>query len=205
MVKLVDQRTLCSYAVLAISLCWPLAAQEVPAPLRLKVSVLEGEGAINNISQRRAKEPLVQVVDENGTPVKGASVTFLLPYSGPSATFSGGLKSLAVVTDDKGEAVGRGLAPNTIAGRYQIQVTASFRGQTSSAVIDQTNAEPGAAGTSHFPKKYLIIGAIAGAAAAGAAFAMGGHGSSSPTPTTPASGPLGIVIISGTPSFQPPH
>ena len=206
MVKLVDQRTLSSYAaVLAVFLWWPLAAQEASPPLRLKVVVLEGEGAINNISQHRAKEPVVQVVDENGMPVRGSSVNFLLPDSGPSATFSGGLKSLAVVADDKGEAVGRGLVPNAVAGRYQIQVTASFRGQTSSAVIDQTNAEAGAASNSRFPKKYLIIGAIAGAAAAGAALAMGGHGSSSPTPTTPASGPLGIVIVSGTPSFQPPH
>lgn len=198
-----DQRTLCSYTVLVLSLWWPLAAQEASSPVRLKVVVLEGEGAINNISQHRAKEPLVQVVDENGTPVKGASVTFQLPESGPSATFSGGLKSLAVFTDDKGEVVGRGLASNTIAGRYQIHVFASFQGQTGSAVINQINAESGVASNHRFPKKFLVIGAIAGAAVAGVAFAMGGH-NGSPASTTPAV-QTGVVIVSGSPSFQPPH
>lgn len=33
--------------------------------------VLEGEGAINNVGQHRAKHPVVSVVDEISAPVKG--------------------------------------------------------------------------------------------------------------------------------------
>ena len=186
---------------------YPLPAQEPARSTTLKLVVLEGEGAINNIRLRRAKEPVVRVVDENSAPVKGASVTFLLPDMGPAGEFAGGVRSLAVIADEKGEAAGRGLMPNKIPGSFKIRVVASYRGQSVSGVVNQTNAEPG--GAEHgFPKKLLVIGAIAGAAAAGVAFAAGGHGGGSPATPTPAAGPTsqpGIVIVSGSPSFQPPH
>lgn len=189
-----------------VLLSQPGAAQNPAPSASLKLVVIEGEGAINNIRLRRAKEPVVRVVNEDNTPVKGASVTFLLPDMGAAGEFSGGVRSLAVIADQKGEAAGRGLVPNKIPGRFQIRVVASYQGQSVSTAVNQTNAEPG--GAEHgFPKKYLLIGAIAGAAAAGVAIAAGGHGSSAAT-STPATGPTnqpGIVIVSGSPSFQPPH
>ena len=46
---------------------------------KLNLVIVEGEGAINNVRQRTAREPIVQVEDENHKPVAGAVVVFLLP------------------------------------------------------------------------------------------------------------------------------
>ena len=182
-------------------LCALAVAQRPASPPRLTIVVLEGQGAINNISQHRAKEPVVQVLDESNMPVIGASVTFLLPDTGPTGEFGGGLRTLAVMTDDKGEAAARGLVPNQNAGAFQIRVVTSFQGQMASVVINQTNAEPArAAGGSS--KKLLLIAVVGGAVAAGVAFAARGHSGSTPAPG--ANQPA-IVISSGTPAFQPPH
>lgn len=194
--------------LLYASLLCPLsAAQAQTAPARLRIDVLEGEGAINNISEHRAREPVVRVLDDKGAPVKGASVTFLLPGTGPSGEFGGGVRVLTAFTDEKGEAVGRGLAPNQSAGPFQIRAVASFQGLTASAVINQTNALARAS-AGRTSKKFWLIAVAGGAAAAGAALAARGHGGSTPA-TSPASGPTppqpGIVISAGTPSFQPPH
>ena len=187
-----------------------LAQQQNPAaPSGLKVDVLEGEGAINNIQQRRSREPVVRVVNDDQMPVSGASVTFTLPDMGPSGAFTGDIRTLTVLTNESGQAVGRGLAPNQSVGKYQIRVTASYRGQMANAVINQTNAAPGGALSSGPSKKILLIALIGGAAAGGAAFAAtrGGGGSNNTTPPQPAGSvnPTGIVITTGTPVFQPPH
>ena len=168
----------------------------------IKIVIQEGQGAINNIKERRAKEPVVQVLHEDGEPVVGAMVTFLLPDTGPSGAFADGAHMLTVQTDDKGQAVGRGLHPNQTAGRFQIRVTASYHGQTANAAIAQINAEPAAA--SGGSKKFLIIALIGGAAAGGLAAAMGHKSSSSSGVASPVSNPP-TVLTPGTPSIQPPH
>jgi hypothetical protein len=174
----------------------------------LKIEVVEGEGAINNIRIRSAKEPVVRTVDENNQPVSGASVTFMLPDMGPSGEFPGNVRELAIQTDDKGEAIGRGLVPNQMVGKFQIHVVASYRGEMANAVIDQTNAEPASAGGGKPSKKLLLIALIGGAAAGGVALAAtrgGGSSPSTPPQPTGSGNPVGIVITSGTPVFQPPH
>lgn len=184
------------------------AAQETSQPAGLRIVVLEGEGAINNISEHRAKEPIVEVLNSNNAPVKGASVTFLLPENGPSGEFGGGVRVLTAFTDEKGQAIGRGLVPNQNAGPFQIRAVGSFEGLTANTVINQTNAAPSNASGGGISKKFWLIAIIGGAAATGAALAARGHGGSSPT-TSPATGPgptqIGIVISPGTPTFQPPH
>ena len=47
------------------------------APTGLSITIVEGEGAINNIRQRVNREPIVQVEDQNHKPVAGAVVVFL--------------------------------------------------------------------------------------------------------------------------------
>ena len=79
-----------------------LGAASQQAPAGLNIVIIEGDGAINNIRQRTAREPIVQVVDENNNPVPGATVAFLLPGSGPGASFPGGASALTVTTDQKG-------------------------------------------------------------------------------------------------------
>ena len=176
----------------------------------LKIEVVEGEGAINNIRLHRAKEPVVRTVDENNQPLSGVSVTFLLPFMGPSGEFPGNVRELAMQTDEKGEASGRGLVPNQMVGKFQIRVAASYRGERANAVINQTNAEPGGAanGGPSRKMKILLIAVIGGAAAGGVAAALaasGGSGRSGSSQPAGPQNPAGIVITSGTPVLQPPH
>lgn len=182
--------------ILAVLLCAMLARSATTMP---RIEVLEGDGAINNIRLHRAKEPVVQVVDQDGHPIPHVAVTFLLPSKGAGGTFTNGQSSLTVMTDDNGRAVGRGLRPNGSAGQFEIRVTTSFDGQAATANILQTNAEPAQGGGSH--KTILIVLAIGAAAAAGAAVALS-KGSSSAS-TQPAS--TGAVITPGSPGFGAPR
>ena len=180
---------------LAVLLCAVLARSATTVP---RIEVLEGDGAINNIRLHRAKEPVVQVLDQDGHPIPNAAVTFLLPSKGASGTFTDGQSSLTVMTDDKGRAVGHGLRPNGSAGQFEIRVTTSFQGQMTTANILQTNAEPAQGGSSS--KIILIVALIGGAAAAGAAVALKGKSSTS----TPSTATTGAVIGPGSPSFGAP-
>ena len=54
----------------AVLLCAVLARAAATPP---RIEVVEGDGAINNIRQRTAREPIVQVEDENHKPVAGAA------------------------------------------------------------------------------------------------------------------------------------
>ena len=198
-----------SGAVLVLAWLLPLssALAQTPPPPDLKIVVLEGAGAINNIRQHRAKDPVIQVSDDTGAPVKDASVTFLLPATGPSGVFGASGRSLTVLTDEKGQAAGIGLVPNQVAGKFEIHVVASYHEQRARALITQTNATPAEAGSGGSSKKFLLI-ALIGGAVAGGAFAAMGHGGSSPaSPSAPAqvTNPQGAVIIPGIPVFQPPH
>jgi hypothetical protein len=189
-------------ALISCLLASPAGAQDAG----IKIVVQEGQGAINNIPQRRAKEPVVQVQHEDGEPVVGATVTFLLPDTGPGGTFADGARMLNIQTDEKGQAMGRGLKPNTAAGRFLIRVNVSYHGQTASTTIAQINAIPAGAAKGGSGKKFLIIALIGGAAAGGLAAAMGGKsGSSSGGVVSTITNPPGTVLVPGSPTIQPPH
>src|ERR1017187_8701062 len=111
----------CSAVLAAASLICPTATAQAPAA-GLQITIIDGAEAMNNIRQRTAREPIVQVEDENHKPVAGAVVIFLLPNDGAGGTFPGGARTLTTTTDDKGQAVARGLRPNHASGRYQILV-----------------------------------------------------------------------------------
>src|SRR4051812_44676702 len=178
-----------TYLLVFLLLSTPGYAQDQPAPTALNIVIVEGEGAINSVRQRIAREPVVQVEDENHKPIAGAAVTFLLPNQGAGAAFANGAKSLTVLSDDKGQAIARGLKPNNINGNYQIRVNASYKGQTASTSINQSTAiSAGAAAGGGISAKLLIILAVAGAAAAGGAIAVtrgGGGGTATPGTPTP--------------------
>ena len=173
----------------------PLRAQEM-----LNLIVVEGEGAINNIRQRTARETIVQVEDENRKPVAGAVVVFTLPHQGAGGTFADGAQMLTVTTDAQGRAVAQGLRVNRIAGRWEMRVNASLGNRTGSVTVTQTNAVAGAAAAGAAgaaagisAKTIAIIAAVAGAAAAGGAVAAtrsggGGGNSSLGAPTTISAG-----------------
>ena len=88
------------------------AAHSQALPTELNLIVVEGEGAINNVRQRTAREPLVRVEDENHKPIAGVAVVFTLPTEGATGEFAKGAKTLTVMTDANGEAKGAGLKVN---------------------------------------------------------------------------------------------
>ncbi len=191
--------------LLAGFLALPPAAISQDAP-KLNLIVVEGDGAINNIRQRTAREPVVQVEDENHKPIAGAAVVFTLPSQGASGTFAGGEHTLTVMTDSQGRAVARGLRPNTVKGQYQIHVNASYNGQTANANISQTNAVvagAGAATAGISAKLIVVIVAAAAAATVGGLYASGAIGGGGNNNGTTASSL--VTINPGTGTVVPPR
>lgn len=199
---------------LSISMAWLVAVQLLFAsggiiqndpegtapPDSLKINILDGEGALNNIKTRTAREPIVQVEDENHKPVAGATVIFLLPSDGAGGTFYNGARSVTSITDSTGKAVARGLRPNSVSGDFQIRVTANYQGKVGHSVIHQTNslAGLGAAAASGFAVKWLIIGLVAAGAAGGGIYAATRSGGKTPAPA-------GVGINAGTGTVGPPQ
>jgi len=191
-----------SYLLILQTLAVPAVAQEAGAG-QLNLVIVEGEGATNNIRQRTAREPIVQVEDENHKPVAGAAVVFLLPDQGASGTFANGSHTLTVTTDAQGRAVAHGFHPNGVQGNFNMRVSASFQGKTATATISQTNVVAGAAAgaaAAGISVKLIVILAIAGAAAAGGAIAATRGGSSTPAPTATTT-----TITPGTGTVGAPH
>lgn len=170
-----------------------LAAQDEA----IHVVVLEGDGAINNIRSSHAKGPVVRVEDASNRGIPGAVVTFLAPSDGAGAVFGDAGTSLTLTTDDRGEAVARGLRPNRNAGTFQIRVSASEHGRTATALIAQTNVDPGSHTSS---RKIALLAALGGVAAVGAALAFHGGKSGSPAPV-----PSGTTVIAGNPTIGGPQ
>ena len=184
--------------------CWPtFAAQQTGTESQLKVVVVQGQGAINNVRSRTSNEIIVRVEDESQQPVAGASVAFTLPSQGPSGSFVNGEQTLVLTTDNMGTAVARGLTPNRVEGKMEIRITASHQGKTSSAVITQFNMavqNPKSGGSG----KWIAILVAAGAAGAAGAVLGTRNGSSPSSPSTP-TGPPVISISAGSGSVGPPQ
>jgi len=181
-----------------------LAIASAHAQSAITIKVVQGDGAINSIRMKRGHDPVVQVLDATGEPLRNATVSFLLPATGPSGTFGESGLSLTVQTDDHGMATGRGLIPNAIEGPFKVRVTASARGDSATATIAQTNAEP-AVKTAR--SKWIVIAAVVGGAAVGGAVlaAKGGKSDTAAGGTTGGVTTGAGTIVPGTPSFGPPR
>jgi hypothetical protein len=175
---------------LAWILAWWVVAAMVPAGRaqdsgpKLNLVIVEGEGAINNVRQRTAREAIVQVQDENHKPVAGASVIFLLPSQGAGGQFANGSHTLAVTSDSQGNAVARGFQPNHAQGQFQMHVNASFNGRTGSTDIHMSNGAAAAATATVAGlsvKLFVVLVAVGAAAAAGGAYYATHSGGSSST------------------------
>jgi len=166
---------------------------------KLRIVIVEGEGAINNIRQRVNREPIVQVEDENRKPIAGAAVVFFLPSQGPGGVFLDGGRSLTTITDAQGRAVMRGFRPNNFEGKFEIRVTASANGQTASAIIHQTAmaAGGGGGGLSTGAKWAIVIGVVAAGAVGGAIAVTRGGGSSTPAAIAPTTLTPGTPTVGG--------
>src|SRR5215470_9009915 len=136
MVLLMERGAMTTSKLISVPLAFLITINylQIPAMAQaqggLRITIVEGEGAINNIRQRVNRDPIVQVEDDNRRPVAGAIVTFFLPDSGPSGTFVNGMRQLTVTTNAEGRAVATGIQPNNQTGPMQIRVTANYQGQT---------------------------------------------------------------------------
>jgi hypothetical protein len=124
-----------SFLTVAALFAPALAAQQA----QLRVLVVAGQDALNNIRLPENRDVVVEVQDQNRRPVMGAEVTFILPDQGASGTFPNGTRTLVTTTDAQGQAFARGVRPNSQTGPMQIRVSATYLGQTATAVITQTN------------------------------------------------------------------
>ena len=181
---------------LLLTLWLPLqAAQGDPAILQIRI--LEGEGLAYTAGSRATRGITVQVSDETGKPVEGASVSFRLPEEGPSGAFSTGSKSEIATTRSDGRASVWGMQWNRTVGSLEVRITAVKGQARAGTVCSSYISEPAAghtnpsdsrvgAGSSH--KWVWILLVAAGAVGAGAA-AAGGKSSSSSASSTAAAGP----------------
>ena len=121
-------RTISRGVAAGLVFCVWASAQAQVAPM-LNLVVIEGEGAINNVRQRTAREPIVQVEDSNHRPVAGAIVTFTLPGRGASGVFANGSQTMTVTTKERfhrsRERTVPSTPPNRVSIRSSISVLAS--------------------------------------------------------------------------------
>ena len=168
-------------------------AQDPPEP-QLKLVVLRGENAQNNIKKGRATRPVIEVRDRNNKPVAGALVLFTLPSSGPSGTFIGGGQVASVTTNSAGQA-SASFTANTVPGKVNLNVSSTVNGQTATTQIVTVNVL--AAGAIAGTTLAVILGLV-GAAGVGTAVALTRDGGGT-------TAPAGIRIGPGTGTVTPPR
>jgi len=172
----------------------------------LQIQVIEGEGTVHTPGARNSRPLTVQITDETGKPVSGAAVTFHLPEDGPGGIFANALRTDVQTTDGRGRAAIRSFQANRISGPFQIRIVASKEqaraGTVSFQYIGESKggaaAPASASAKASHQKRWLMLAAVAGGGAIGAAMA-GRSGRSTtmtaPAPTVPAFG-IGSPAIS---------
>ncbi len=169
----------------------------------LKVTVVQGEGAMNSIRGKTATAPVVEVKDANDKPVEGAEVVFQLPAAGPGGMFHGWMRTQTTRTDAQGRATVTGYTPNDEEGRFNIKVTASQGNRTGTVVIGQSNVRSSSSGSSaksgHSGMWKVLAVVGAGALAGGIYYAVSHDGGSTPAPGT------AVTILPGPITVAAPH
>lgn len=130
-----------SATVLALSMLDAIPSGFAAGPI--KITVVSGEGSLNNIAKKRAQSPVIKVTDLDDTPITGAEVTFTLPPSGPSGTFTSGKREYRTRTNEQGEAEAEAFQPNRVEGRFFITVSAVQGDSAATRKIPQTNTTAG--------------------------------------------------------------
>jgi hypothetical protein len=174
-----------------------LAGQTTPAAAPLKIVVLQGANAVNNVKTRVVTEPVVEIRDARDLPVAGADVVFQLPAAGPGGTFPDSSLTYTTRSNARGQAAAAPFVPNHEVGRFYIKVTATSNGQTASLAIAQQNAlEMIAPARRGLSRRWKILIAVGAAAAGGAAFAATRIGGDS-KPVNSVSITSGIITVGG--------
>jgi hypothetical protein len=197
-------RCLAAFLATWLAVGLPLAAQSDPAALR--ISVVEGEGVAYAPGGRATRGMTVEVADDSGNPLPGATVTFRLPAVGASGEFPGGSHSESVATGVDGRASVWGVQWNRTPGAVEIAI-AAVKGQARAATVAHVTltsvtsavGQPGVSSHSGGGHKFLwIVLLAAGGAAGGIAMAglAGKSGSSSSTAAATVNAPhIGIPTV----------
>jgi hypothetical protein len=180
--------------------------QPADNPALLQIRVIEGEGVAYPLGGRATRGVTVQVTDETGKPIEGASVSFRLPEEGPSGTFASGSRTELATTRADGKASAWGMQWNRTEGSFEIRITA-VKGQAragtvcpvylSKAPVETDSGSPMKFSRSH---KWLYI-TLAVAGGAGVAVALAAFGGKASVPTGPTVTPTTI----GTPTIVIGH
>jgi hypothetical protein len=164
----------------------------------LHIQVIEGEGAVNAPGAHNSRPVAVEVTDETGRPVEGASVSFHLPEDGPGGTFGNGLRTDVTLTDARGRANLHTMVLNRTPGKFSIRIVASKEQARAGMVAYQYIAEPKnglapadsskpSTSLMHGPFKWVVIVAVAGGAAVAGGMIAGKYGGAAAAPaSTPA-------------------
>lgn len=180
-------------------------AQETTA---LKLTVVSGTGAVNDLRTNTTVPTVVELRDDRDQPVLRGEVTFMLPESGPGGRFADGSRSLFVLTGRSGRAMLTGFIPNQVEGPFQIAVEATFSGNSVRTTIRQYNKSfpsqsPGtlvdppvkAKRGSGTGGKILLTVLLGTAVAAGSILALKSRGNGNTPPTTTVS--IGGINVGG--------
>jgi hypothetical protein len=190
----------------AIALAACMMGADTAPPVVIQLRVIEGDGAVYGIGSRATHGLAVQVSDETGKPVEGATVSFQLPGDGPGGVFASGGKTEIVTTKSDGIAALWGMQWNKTPGTFEMRVTASKGQARAGLAVTQylsDTVKAGGEGTftasHHSRTKWLLIAAAAGGAVAGLAL----RGSSSKPPAVAALTAVPLQI--GNPSLIVGH
>jgi hypothetical protein len=178
-------------AVLAVGLC-------VQAQDGLHVDVVSGNDVIVTAASGRGADIRVRVLDREQKPVKGATVSAVLPARGVGGHFRDGGTIATTQTDSDGTADFRGIRLRRTSGEFATRILARRGDRTGAADVRQTVSMAPDSPEGKFSRKRLIMLAIAGAGvAAGVVAAM--YGDSGPAPTT------GMTVTPGSPTTTGPR
>ena len=150
----------------------------------LRIVIVEGNRAVNVIAKNHApsRQIVVRVVDQTGRPVRGATVSFEMPPADDPGGTIAGQSAVSRLTGSSGLAK-LTFQPNRLPGRFEVEVSASYQGHSSSAAITQINVQAAVSAGSH-DKLWRFLGVGAAAAVVTALVAN----RSSSTTTTPVKG-----------------
>jgi len=184
---------------LILFLGWTLVAGAQPAAL--KVTLIEGDGAVYPAGSRATRGVTVKVTDDTGRPVEGATVSFSLPSDGPGGVFSSGARTEVASSRSDGGAGVWGMQWNRTPGPFGILITAvkgAARGgitcSQSLAVAAAPDHRQSRTGPGGHKWLWITLAVVGGAAGAGVAAAGGGK--------TSASAPGSTAIQIGAPTIS---
>jgi hypothetical protein len=170
----------------------------------LRLQAIEGNGMVVSPNVSSSRKITVVAEDDAGQPLGSVSVRFRLPAEGPSGHFGSGLSSETVVTSANGRATVMGIVWNNQPGRLLLAVSATLDSESAELEIpveiglhpakEPVLASPDRPPSSGIRKKWLILAATVGGAAALGVAASALHGASNPSAPVPQT-PLPIASL----------